>query len=553
MAAESKPSPAPEPRARRLRLIASLDRWALVAGAALLAVLIFTSARANIAADSVDYYGMLQWVTPAHERPIVGNLHFAEQRSPGYSLAALLPYAFLSLAVEPFVTTQQVTDAGPSSPPSPPSPDSPSTFGKAPPSRNAPLGAEKALPSDAGKLPPPSLGKSPPSQKLPPGFGKAPLPRAPLPGAKAPPPQRAAPGSKGPGRALIPPVPLLLREVPFKDFYLPRDGSWYQWKLALSLAITSYLFLFAGMAAIAWGLRSKYRELPGYALAAISIFTAPIFLRNILQTPLYATLTAYGASALFALFFVQGLASGRPRDQLAAGFFLGFLCLTRLETGAMAAALGALLLLRREWSALLRIALAASWALGVWMLYNLTRFGTPIYLGILQEDINLVKIDARYIADCLVRPSSGVLFWSPLLAPGIIGLLASRSASLRMLGVCSLALIAVCVVRVPVMYYRIGQGPLDIGGLSVRSPATMEAMRALTRSDINRYLVVLTPFAVLGLRDGIERLWERRTRGLRKLAEGLTHGQTGHFERVLLGGVPLARRRLFCHSISHKT
>ena len=511
MTAEFQDLPACESRPGRLRLAASLDRWILVVGAGLLAVLIFTSARANIAADSVDYYGILQWLTPAEEKPIVGNLHFAEQRSPGYSLAALLPYAFLSLAVEPFVTTRKVIDAGPSPSSLAPRRNAPSGFGKAPPPRTAPPEADEYPPFDAGKLPPPGLGKAARPQKLPPGFGKAPAPRPSSPSVDEP-AQRAARGPMGPGRALIPPVPLLLREVPFKDFYLPRDGSWYQWKLALALAMTSYLFLFTGMAANARALRMGYREPSGCALVALSVFTSVILLRNILQTPLYATLTAYGASALFALFFIKGSASAKTRDLLAAGFFLGFLFLTRLETSAMAAALGLFLLIRREWSALLRIALGASWALAAWMLYNLTRFGTLVHLGILQGDINLVKIDVRYIADCLVRPSSGLLFWSPLLTPGILGLLASRSAPLRTLGVCSLALAAVCVMRVPVMYYHIGGGPMDIGGLSVRSPATMEAMRALTRSDINRYLVVLAPFAVLGLRDGIGRLCERSAR-----------------------------------------
>ena len=35
----------------------------------ILAILIFTSARTNISHDSVDYYAILQWLTPAEEKP----------------------------------------------------------------------------------------------------------------------------------------------------------------------------------------------------------------------------------------------------------------------------------------------------------------------------------------------------------------------------------------------------------------------------------------------------------------------------------------------------
>jgi hypothetical protein len=57
--------------------------------------------------------------------------------------------------------------------------------------------------------------------------------------------------------------------------------------------------------------------------------TSALFLQNVLETPLYATLTAYGLSAFFALFFVQASASGRAAPMLPAGFFLGFLVLAR--------------------------------------------------------------------------------------------------------------------------------------------------------------------------------------------------------------------------------
>jgi len=44
------------------------------------------------------------------ERPLVPNAHFAEQRSPGFSLLSLVPYAILTGLVEPFVKTEIVPD-----------------------------------------------------------------------------------------------------------------------------------------------------------------------------------------------------------------------------------------------------------------------------------------------------------------------------------------------------------------------------------------------------------------------------------------------------------
>lgn len=424
-----------------LRFLTFLDRWLLAAGAVILAILIFTSARANISHDSVDYYAILQWLTPANEEPIVHNLHFAEQRSPGYSLTAFLIYGLLTAVVEPFVSTQKIVD------------------------------------SSAGVR---DVGHPPPHPPWP----------------------------RGPERMMTPARPLLLKDVPFKDFYLPREGGWFQWKLVLALTLTSYLFLFLGMAASAWALRVKYRPLPGYSLVPLAIFASPIFMRNILDTPLYATLTAYGGSALFALFFLKGYASRRTRDLLVAGLFLGLVVLTRLEVGVLATALALFLIVRKEWGLAMRLALGAAWVLPVWGAYNLVVFGTPFHLGILRGDINLLMFNLGYIVDNLFHPSSGILFWSPLLILGLVGLLFSRSAPLRMLGICSLVLLVVYLVRVPVMYLHVGEGPIYIGSIPVTPPSSPAGANELVRGDINRYVTVLAPFAVLGLRDGLGRLWE---------------------------------------------
>ena len=438
---ESKPS--------TVRLLAPLDRWLALIAAAILVLLILAASRANIAADSVDYYAILQQLASPTDKPIVGNLHFVEQRSPGYPLAALIPYAVLSLVVDPFVSTEKVAGTATSRAPS------------------APL-----------SLPPSSSGERPV------------------------PPKRTA-GESGSEFMFIPPSPMLLREVPFKDIYVPAEGSWYRWKLVLALALTSYLFLFGGMAANARALRLAHPDLPLYCLVPAAILASPIFVHNIIATPLYATLTAYGASSLFVLAFINGYTSRRTRELLVAGLLLGLAFLIRLEVGVFAAALTLLLLVRKEWRVAAPIVGGFTVALVVWALYNLAQFGTPFHIGILRGDINRLALNAGFVFENLAHPSSGVLFWSPLCALGVAGLVVSRSRSLRLLGISSLALLAVYLVRVPIMYQHVGGGLIDIGGIPVTAPSSAAAMRELVRSDINRYVTVMMPAAVLGLRDGI--------------------------------------------------
>lgn len=313
---------------------------------------------------------------------------------------------------------------------------------------------------------------------------------------------------------LIPPEPLLLRQVPFKDFYVRADDSWFRWKPVLALATTSYLFLFLGLAAIARTLNLLHPRLPGYSIIPAMVFTCVVFVRNILDMPLYATLTAFGASSLFLFFFVTSYKSRRRRDLIIAGVFLGFLVLVRLELGVFGGALALVLLARREWEpALLMLAGAAPAAL-VWLAYNQAMFGDPLQMSILQGDINRIVFDLKYVFDSLLHPASGIVFWSPLLALGLVAVTLSRSSALRILGLCSFVLVALYVVRVPVMYGQVGNGLINIGGIAVSAPSSQAEMRELVRSDMNRYVTVLMPAAVLGLRDGAGRVrawWRTRS------------------------------------------
>jgi hypothetical protein len=407
-----------------------VDRALFAAGVFLLAVLIVAASRANLVADSVDYYVNLQRLVSPEEPPIVRNPHFAEQRSPGYSLAALVPFGLLTIAVEPWVATE-VVEANPPA------------------------------------------------------------------------------GPQGPGSEFrqIPPQAIRFLDVPFKDFEVPGEGSWYRWKTALALGLTSYGFLFLGLAAGALALRRRHPGFPGYSLVLLVVIGSPVFLQEVFVTPLYATLTAFGASALFALFFLRGFETRRTGDLLAAGLFLGLLVLARLETGVLAAAVGIALLVKREWRLLAKLVLGSSWAFLAWGAFNLVLFDTPLHFALLEGDINRLALDGGYIFNALIHPASGILIWSPLIILGLAGLVMSRSTPLRMLGASSAVLVLLYLVRVPVMAWNVGGGPMEIGGLPVTPPSTVEALRELIRSDMNRYLTVLAPFAVLGLRDLLGRIW----------------------------------------------
>lgn len=50
------------------------------------------------------------------------------------------------------------------------------------------------------------------------------------------------------------------------------------------------------------------------------------------------------------------------------------------------------------------------------------------------------------------------------------------------------------------MYNCIGEGNRLIGGLPVMCPDSMADALMLVRSDVNRYITVVIPFSVLGLR-----------------------------------------------------
>ena len=416
-------------------ILRMIDKAIFTIGIVLLMIVIITSTKMNITADSVDYYAILQWLTPENEKPIVQNLHFAEQRSPGYSLFSLIPYSVITLFVEPFVKTEKVGD------------NEISSF----------------------------------------------LMRRPE-------------GKVGSETMFLPPQPLRIKDILFKDFYIPMEDSWFQWKLAFSLLLTSVIFLLLGIFANAMLLRYYFPSRSNLFLIPIIIATSPIFIKNIIEMPLYATMTAYGLSSLFIFLLCISYNSNKVWQIVLSGLLLGLLVLTRLELSILVILLIVYFLVARKFRFLVLFSFGGLIALLVLIFYNLFLFGTPLHLGILRGDINIINLNWRYIFENLFHPESGVLFWTPLLIPGLIFLVIGKDTILRVIGFCSIILIICYTLRVPIMYYHVGEGIINIGGIPVTAPETLTQMRELIRYDINRYLSVLIPFSSIGIRIGINKI-----------------------------------------------
>lgn len=315
------------------------------------------------------------------------------------------------------------------------------------------------------------------------------------------------PGPPNEGQKMmgIPSTPLLAKDIFFKNFYIEKIGGWFEWKIISSLLFTSYFFLFAGIIFSIKTLALRSKGIVGFSLPILVIVTSIIFMQNIIMTPAYATLTAFGMASIFCYFFVRSFEKDSFVSQFLAGLFLGLLVLTRLETVLIAGSICFSLICFRKWRFLKQVILGGLLSIAILLFYNFSQFGNPFYFGILKGDINQIGFNPNYIFANLFNPKSGILFWSPLTSLGLIGLFLGNKKYPTTLGVASLALIALLLVRVPVMYKCIGGDPVNMGGILVDCTRNMDEALMLIQSDANRYITVLAPFAVLGLQNLLPR------------------------------------------------
>ncbi len=423
---------------RQYKFVRLFDYAVFTALMVFLVIVVISSGMANIQTDSIDYYAIVQRLTSKDSNPIVRNLHFVEQRSPGYPVLSLIPYYITSRFIEPLVHTEEIKN--PSNP-----------------AQGSPL--------------------QPPTERM-----------------------------------LLPAKPLLFKDVFFKNFYIETQDSWFEWKIISSMLFTGYGLLFIGLIITVKTLALENTPVLGASLAPLVVVTSSVFMHNIVNTPAYATLTAFGISCLFGYFFVKASLEKTLLSQFFSGLFLGLLVLTRLETIVIATVVLVSLVIIREFGFLKNYVLGALVPAVILLAYNLSQFGNPFHLGLFKGDINLISFDLGYIYANLFNPQSGILFWSTLASLGISGLFLDDKRHTKILGIASLALMLLILIRVPIMYSCIGAGTTLISGLPITCPNNMAEMATLIRFDANRYIIVLIPFSILGLRTLVvstPTLWRR--------------------------------------------
>jgi hypothetical protein len=321
----------------------------------------------------------------------------------------------------------------------------------------------------------------------------------------------AGQGNSAPSeRALLPPQPLRFSEIFFKNFDLAPQGGILRWRILAAMLLTSYALFFGGLLVSARTLATLHPALPGYSLAPLMVVTAPIFMHNLVQTPAYATLAAFGLSCWAAYAWVRAWETDHIPAQAATGLAIGTLVLVRLETVLVAAVIAAGLVLLRRWSFLGWFLAGGLIPLGLLLAYNVTQFGNPFHIGILRGNMSILAVRADHVFAGLVGPRSGLVWYSALLLVGVAGLLVSREARLKILGWGALALIALVLIRLPVMYFCIGQGAQMIDGVLISCPPTIDVMLELVRFDVNRYVIPLAPFSVLGLRSLLTKFFQEK-------------------------------------------
>lgn len=387
------------------------------------------SGMANVQTDAIDYYAIVQRLI-GDDHPIVPNLPFVEQRSPGYPLLTLP--AYLAVRLTTFWTTPEIVHLAP--------------------------------------------------------------------------PVQSSHGLQASEQALLPQQPLRIRNMFFKYFDLAPQGTWFKWEIIAAMLFTGFGLFFTGLIISGRTLSRLHYQPAGYSLPPLIVITSMVFMHNLINTPTYATLTVFGVSCLFTYFWVEGWQTGSMRSQCASGLFAGFMVLTRLETVLVAIVLLVALILQRKLRFARNFVLGGLVPLVLLLVYNTTQFGNPFHMGIFKGNMSQIVLEISYVRDVLFAPQSGILFYSTLASLGIIGLFLTQTKSLKALGWASLALITLIAVRVPVMNYCIGEGIQSIDGLYITCPPDDSSMLELIRYDANRYIIPLVPFAVIGLRELIDKV-----------------------------------------------
>lgn len=275
-----------------------------------------------------------------------------------------------------------------------------------------------------------------------------------------------------------------LHQILFKNIISCNSGLLVEWTMILSLIGTSYLFFIIGLIFIRKTLIYLYGEkeiLENFIIVLVLIIFSPIFIHNIYNTPMYNTLFSFGVMSIFYYYLVKSLKEKKEKDFLIAGLVLGFFSLVRMEAFVLFLLL--IFFFRKNKTFSKKFVEGFICVAVIILLYNYLIFHNPFYFGLIETNVNVIGIDLGYIFDNLFNPSSGLLFWSPLFLIGLFGLLNSKNKENLTIGKISFLLILLMLIRISNFYYY---------GEYI-DPSI------LVRYDVNRYIIILIPFASIGI------------------------------------------------------
>jgi len=318
-------------------------------------------------------------------------------------------------------------------------------------------------------------------------------------------------GPKAP-EGFFPKVILRATDVLFKKISLFEQNSFFDCKIFTSLFITSILFLILGFffASKTLWITKLNNKTSFLFLIGLIIIASPIFIQSIIQTPLYATLCAFGISSILTYFLVKGFFEKNNFNFFIAGILLAVLSFVRFEGILLGLTITLFLFLFKEKEYSKNTLKGFLLLIPMFLVYNLFVLNNIFSFAFLKGDLNKILIDINFILQATILPESGLLFFSPLIIIGIIGLFFSKEKLYKIFGFASIIFIISICLRVPVIC-TCSEGEIIIAGIE-QVMCSVQSCTQLVQSDINRYVIILIPFALIGLQN----IFYKVTKKLRK-------------------------------------
>jgi len=265
----------------------------------------------------------------------------------------------------------------------------------------------------------------------------------------------------------------------------------------ISLFLVSYISLIVGIyfcAKLLFLLKEKYTFL---SIIPILILSLPIFLHNILITPLYHTAFSFGLISIFSYFFIKEMNKKiKDVNLFIPGLILGFIAITRIEGILLFIAIVIFCKYKKLGVNLVLFIKGFFPAITVFLFYNFLILKNPLEFGFLNNSFNYFALNFKYIFDTTINPVSGLLFYSTLLILGIFILYKHPNKNIKFFFIFSLLIIFSLLFRLSVLNNcSVGEKVL-VDSIWYNCFGSTEE---LTRFDNNRYILILFPFSIIGL------------------------------------------------------